>query len=44
VDRLLESQAARAAQTDAFAGIHQQLALDADERAADAVAKLLEAR
>ena len=44
VDRLLESQAARAAQTDAFAGIHQQLALDADERAADAVAQLLEAR
>ncbi|MES1951955.1 lipid-A-disaccharide synthase [Salinisphaera sp. S4-8] len=44
VDRLLNSATARAAQTDAFDAIHAQLALDADERAAAAIAELLEAR
>ncbi|MBS63046.1 lipid-A-disaccharide synthase [Salinisphaera sp.] len=44
VERLLESGEARAAQTDAFDAIHQQLACDADQRAANAVAALIEAR
>lgn len=40
--RLLHSPAARAAQTDAFAAIHAQLARGADEQAADAIVELLE--
>ncbi|HET7313872.1 lipid-A-disaccharide synthase [Salinisphaera sp.] len=42
--RLMHSPAARATQIDAFEAIHQILARDADARAADAVAELIETR
>ncbi|KEZ77038.1 lipid-A-disaccharide synthase [Salinisphaera hydrothermalis C41B8] len=42
--RLLHSPAARAEQIDAFEAIHAGLARDADARAAEAVAELMEAR
>ena len=44
VFRLLQSATARQQQTDAFDSIHEQLALDADRRAAQAVADLVAAR
>lgn len=42
--RLLYSQTARARQLEAFDAIHQQLALDADARAAQAIVDLVERR
>jgi len=44
VYRLLRSETARARQIDAFEAIHQQLALDADTRAAQAIVDLIEQR
>ncbi|MES1930357.1 lipid-A-disaccharide synthase [Salinisphaera dokdonensis CL-ES53] len=44
VYRLLKSESARACQIEAFDEIHRQLALDADTRAAQAVADLVESR